>query len=201
MEQTSWPAAVCVVPAHGGQDWRPLPVSAGKASTASRWQSRARPLRSTRALVLVQPPPGWRLELRWPAAATGFAFFTPRKPAADEWRCVSHSILKTHRRSPCSLQKAYAEKTSSCNLPTKEPTVSITTCDSILPTHTDVSYESIACSPPLSLRGFWRGTQRPGVWALQSRKPGACNWLPVPAAPRARLERPAWRVSFTLPGK
>lgn len=45
-----------------------------------------------------------------------------------------------------------------------------------------------AVVPP---RGFWRGTQHPGVWAPRSPKPAACNRPPVPAAPCAPLVRPA----------
>lgn len=102
-----------------GQDWRPLLVAAGEAGTTSGWQSRARALRSMHTLAPVQPPPGWRLELRRPTAATGFAFFTPRKAAADGWRYVLHTVRKTYQSGPCSLQKTYSEKASVVKSPHK----------------------------------------------------------------------------------
>lgn len=94
-----------------GQDWRPLPVSAGGARAASRWQSRARALQPARPRAAVAAS---RVEAGASAACGchAFTFFTPGRAATDRWRYVSDAVLKTHRRGPRSLQKTYPKEAS-----------------------------------------------------------------------------------------
>lgn len=153
---------------HPGPGWRPLPVSAGGARPASRWQSgpRTPTCRCSRLQDAGWSFGGPRLPLDLPPH--------PRKAAADGWRCVSHAVRKTYRGVPALCRRHRPREHLSCCPPADVP---VTACASILP-----------FSAPFAPVGFGEGPSIQGCGhpGPENRRPAAGrSFLQLPCPPRA----------------
>lgn len=145
---------------------------------------------SPRALELLQPPPGWRLELRQPAAAMHSPFSPLGELPLTGGVTFQTLFLRLTEGVLALCRKRIPRKRPLRYLPTEEPTVPVAACDSISP-RTQIRPASpllvLRCCP--SPRVLERDPASRGV-GTRSPKPAACNRPPVPAAPCAPLVRP-----------
>lgn len=115
-----------------GQDWRPLPFWLGEP--ARRPDGRAGPGPcSPRALELLQPPPGWRLELRQPVAAMHSPFSPLGELPLTGGVTFQTLFLRLTEGVLALCRKRIPRKRPLRYLPTEEPTVPVAACDSIFP--------------------------------------------------------------------
>lgn len=88
---------------------------------------------SPRALELLQPPPGWRLELRQPAAAMHSPFSPLGELPLTGGVTFQTLFLRLTEGVLALCRKRIPRKRPLRYLPTEEPTVPVAACDSIFP--------------------------------------------------------------------